>query len=286
MGTLFVVGTPIGNLEDMTGRAARVLGQVDLVAAEDTRVTRRLLAHLGVRARLVSYHEHNWRARLPQLLKALESSDVALVCDAGMPTVSDPGSELVSNAAAAGVSVEVVPGPSALTAALAVSGFSADAFTFLGFPPRRRKDRRDRLQSVASLPLTLVVFEAPHRMLATLQDVLYELGDRRVALCRELTKLHEEVFRGTVSEAIEQVRAPKGEYVLLIEGKEIGTDPTVTLPSDWDEARLDDARCQLASLRTQGTRARDAVARVAESLSMPKNLVYRLWVETGSTDRQ
>ena len=236
MGTLFVVGTPIGNLEDMTLRGARVLGQVDLVAAEDTRVTRRLLTHLGIRARLVSYHEHNWRARLPQLLKALESGDVALVCDAGMPTLSDPGSELVSHAAAAGLGVEVVPGPSALTAALAVSGFSADAFTFLGFLPRRRKDRRARLQSAASLPLTLVVFEAPHRMLATLQDVLDELGDRRVALCRELTKLHEEVFRGTVSEAMEQVRAPRGEYVLLIEGEAEGMDPTVTPPAQSDEA--------------------------------------------------
>ena len=281
MGTLFVVGTPIGNLEDMTLRGARVLGQVDLVAAEDTRVTRRLLTHLGIRARLVSYHEHNWRARLPQLLKALESSDVALVCDAGMPTLSDPGSELVSQAAAAGLGVEVVPGPSALTAALAVSGFSADAFIFLGFLPRRRKDRRARLQSAASLPLTLVVFEAPHRMLVTLQDVLDELGDRRVALCRELTKLHEEVFRGTVSEAMEQVRAPRGEYVLLIEGEAKGIDPTVTLPAQSDEARLHEARCQLASLRQNGTRAKDAVASVAESLNMPKNLVYRLWVETG-----
>lgn len=281
MGTLFVVGTPIGNLEDMTLRGARVLGQVDLVAAEDTRVTRRLLTHLGIRARLVSYHEHNWRERLPQLLKALESSDVALVCDAGMPTLSDPGKELVSDVAAAGLGVEVVPGPSALTAALAVSGFPADAFTFLGFLPRRRKDRRAGLRSVVSLPLTLVVFEAPHRMLATLQDVLEELGDRRVALCRELTKLHEEVFRGTVSEAMEQVRAPRGEYVLIIEGEAKGMDPTVTTLAQSDEARLDEARCQLASLRQNGTRAKDAVSSVAESLSMPKNLVYRLWVETG-----
>ena len=277
MGTLFIVGTPIGNLEDITFRSARVLGQVDLIAAEDTRVTRRLLAHLGIKARLVSYHEHNWRTRLPQVLEALEAGDVALVCDAGMPTLRDPGSELVSRAGSSGFRVEVVPGPSALTAALAVSGFSADAFTFLGFLPRRRKDRRERLRSAAPLGLTIVLFEAPHRILALLEDVLAELGDRRVALCRELTKMHEEVFRGTVSEAIDQAQEPRGEYVLLVEA---GSNELDT-PVQADEARVDEARLQLAGLRQRGTKAKDAVASVAEGLDMPKNLVYRLWVESG-----
>ena len=281
MGTLFIVGTPIGNLEDLTARGARVLGEVALIAAEDTRVTRRLLSHLGIRTRLVSFHEHNWRARLPQVLAALESSDVALVCDAGMPVLSDPGSELVSRAAAEGFQVESVPGPSALTAALAISGFSGDAFTFLGFLPRRRKDRRQRLRSAASLGLTLVIFEAPHRIMATLQDVLSELGDRRVALCRELTKRYEEVFRGTVAGAMDQIGTARGEYVLLIEVEAEGTGSAVESPVTLDEARLDEARRQLAQLRTIKTRAREAVASVAESLDMPKNLVYRIWVETG-----
>ncbi len=284
MGTLFIVGTPIGNLEDITPRSARVLGQVDLIAAEDTRVTRRLLAHLGIKARLISYHEHNWRTRLPQVLEALETGDVGLVCDAGMPTLRDPGSELVSRAAAAGFPVEVVPGPSALTAALAVSGFSADAFIFLGFLPRRRKDRRERLRAAAPLGLTLVLFEAPHRVSALLEDLLAELGDRPVALCRELTKLHEEVFRGTVSEAM--AHAPRGEYVILVEaGAPDGANGPGTgakSPAEADEARVDEARCLLAGLRRSGTTAKDAVAAVAGSLGMPKNLVYRLWVEAGA----
>ena len=275
---MFVVGTPIGNLEDMTPRGARVLGQVDLVAAEDTRVTRRLLNHLGIKTRLLSYHEHNQRERLPRLLEALENGDVALVCDAGMPAISDPGTDLVSQAAAAGYGVEVVPGPSALTAALAVAGLSAEAFTFLGFLPRRRKDRRERLQAFASLTVTLVVFEAPHRVVATLQDILVELGDRQVALCRELTKLYEEVFRGTVSQALEHLQAPRGEYVLVVAGAKGGTMESA--PTAGDEARLAEARSQIARLREKGVRAKEAVASVAEALAMPKNLVYRMWVES------
>ncbi len=276
MGVLFVVGTPIGNLEDMTPRGARVLGQVSLVAAEDTRVSRRLLAHLGIRVSLVSYHEHNWRDRLPGLLKALEAGDVALVCDAGMPAVSDPGSELVSRAAAGGFRVEAVPGASALTTALAVSGLSADAFMFLGFLPRRRKERRERLRAAVSLPLTLVLFEAPHRLRAALGDVLEELGDREVALCRELTKLYEEVFRGTVSQALEHAQTPRGEYVLVIRG---AARPVA--PDDTSPAIVEEARGRLAVLRESGVRAKEAVARVAEPLGMPKNVVYRLWVEAG-----
>ncbi len=271
-----MVGTPIGNLEDLTARAVRVLGRVALVAAEDTRVTRRLLAHLGIRARLVSYHQHNWRAQLPKALQSLETGDVALVCDAGMPGISDPGSELVSEAAAAGFPVEVVPGPSALTAALAVSGISGDQFMFLGFLPRRRKERRQRLQTVASLDVTLVVFEAPHRVKAALQDLLDELGDRRIAVCRELTKLHEEVFRGTISEALQWAQAPRGEYVLVVQGAEEPAQPQATQPEQEDGALE-----QLARLRASGVKAREAVAQVAEALQLPKNRVYRLWVEAG-----
>ena len=265
----------------MTARGVRVLSRAALIAAEDTRVTRRLLAHLGIRTRLVSYHRHNWQAQLPKVLQSLESADAAIVCDAGMPGVSDPGSELVAAAAAAGFPVEVVPGPSALTAALAVSGFSADEFMFLGFLPRRRKERRLRLQSVASLDATLAVFEAPHRVKATLQDLLEELGDRSIAVCRELTKLHEEVFRGKISEALDWAQAPRGEYVLVVRGAEEQPEPEVSRQGQEDEALE-----QLARLRETGVRAKEAVAQVAEVLQLPKNRVYRMWVESGARDRK
>lgn len=276
MGTLFVVGTPIGNLGDITARAVSVLSRAGLIAAEDTRVTRRLLNHLGIKTRLTSYHQHNWRARLPHLLEALASGDVALVADAGMPAVSDPGSHLVSGAAAAGFPVEVVPGVSALTAALAVSGFNADTFFFEGFLPRRPNERRARLRSAGLLPVTLVLFEAPHRLRATLADILAELGDRELAVCRELTKLHQEVFRGTASQALEHFQVPLGEFVLVVQGAP-GDGPPIGPPA----AQQEEARRQLSGLRAEGIRVKDAVARVAEALGMPKNLVYRLWLETG-----
>jgi 16S rRNA (cytidine1402-2'-O)-methyltransferase len=275
MGTLYVVGTPIGNLEDITFRAARVLKQVDLIAAEDTRVTRKLLNHLEAHVPLTSYHQHNWLARLPALLKALESGDVALVTDAGMPGVSDPGSELVSQAAAAGFLVEVVPGVSAVTTALAVSGLAGDAFLFLGFLPRQVKERRARLESVASLPLTLVIFEAPHRILATFQDLLAALGDREMAVCRELTKLHEEVFRGTISQAVERFQSPRGEFALVVAGATDAEHPPAEPTAD-----LDTVRRQLEQLRESGARAKDAVALAAESTGLPKKTVYQLWLQT------
>lgn len=276
MGTLFVVGTPIGNLEDLSPRAARILAQVGLVAAEDTRVTRRLLSHLEIRVPTLSYHRHNWRTRLPRVVQALEDRDVALVCDAGMPGISDPGSELVSQAASAGFPVEVVPGPSALTAALAVSGFSGDAFTFLGFLPPRRGDRRNRLRAAAHLPMTLVLFEAPHRLQGLLADVLAELGDRQISLCRELTKFHQEVFRGAVSQALEHSQEPRGEYVVVIQGA-TEQEPRSKPPDDV----LEQATAQLAHLKSSRTRAKDAVAQVSRALGLPKNVVYRIWVELG-----
>jgi 16S rRNA (cytidine1402-2'-O)-methyltransferase len=235
-----------------------------------------LLNHLGIKTRLTSYHQHNWRARLPHLLEALASGDVALVADSGMPVVSDPGSHLVAGAAVAGFPVEVVPGVSSITAALAVSGFNADTFFFEGFLPRRSNERRARLRSAGLLPVTLVLFEAPHRLRATLADILVELGDREVAVCRELTKLHQEVFRGTVSQALEHFQVPLGEFVLVVQGAPGGGPPAG--PS---AAQLEEARRQLAALRAEGTRGRDAVTRVAEALGLPKNAVYRLWLETG-----
>ena len=274
MGTLYVVGTPIGNLEDLTLRAARTLGEVALVAAEDTRVTRRLLNHLGIRVPCVSCNEHNWRSRLPDLVKALATGDVALVTDAGMPGVSDPGAAVVSAVEAEGIDVRVIPGPSAVTTALAVSGMPADSFAFLGFLPRRGRERRERLAAVAATPDTLVFFESPHRLKAMLGDLLRSLGDRQLAVCRELTKLHEEIWRGRISEAIERFAEPRGEFVLVVAGsggpeKEESASNQVL------------AREQLAVLRQSGARAREAVAEVMAATGLPRSEVYRMWVETG-----
>ncbi|MDA0263313.1 MAG: 16S rRNA (cytidine(1402)-2'-O)-methyltransferase [Chloroflexi bacterium] len=284
MGTLYIVGTPIGNLGDLTPRAARVLGEVSLVAAEDTRVSRRLLNHLGIRPRTTSFHQHNWRAKLDGVLAELAQGDVALVTDAGMPGVSDPGAELVAAAAQAGFKVEVVPGPSAVTAALALSGFPGDGFLFLGFLPRRKKDRQAALRQAGLSAAPLVLFEAPHRLRATLTDLDATLGGRPMAVCRELTKLHEEVFRGTAAEALEYFGSPRGEVVVVVQGRpaeeaQVGADPD----SDAnDEAEVDAGlRLSLAQLRQDGVRAKDAVARVASSSGLAKNRVYRVWVEMG-----
>ena len=275
MGTLYIVGTPIGNLEDLTRRAVRVLGQVSLVAAEDTRVTRKLLSHLSIHAPLVSYHSRNWQSRLPSILDALTSSDVALVTDAGMPVVSDPGSELVSAARASGNRVEVVPGPSAVTAALAVSGLPGDCFLFLGFLPRRGKSRTAKVRSVAAFLAPIIIFEAPHRLRATLQDLLNVLGDRDLAVCRELTKLHEEVFRGSVSQALDYFAEPRGEFVLLLAGAAPPSGPPV--PS---QPHLEAASAELAKLKQSGSRARAAVAQVAATYDLPRKIVYQLWLQT------
>ena len=274
MGKLYVVGTPIGNLEDITLRAARVLGEVSLVAAEDTRVSRRLLNHLGIRVPCLSCNEHNWRQRLPELLRALETADVALVTDAGMPAVSDPGAEVVAAVTAEGIAVEVIPGPSAVTTALALSGMPSDAFLFLGFMPRRKKERRERLAEVSALMETLVIFEAPHRLRAALSDLLETLGDRQIAVCRELTKLHEEVWRGPLSEAANYFESPRGEFVLVIAGAEASG-------LNGQESSTEQAMEQLTTLRQSGSRARDAVSEVVAATGLPRSEVYRLWLETG-----
>jgi 16S rRNA (cytidine1402-2'-O)-methyltransferase len=275
MGRLYVVGTPIGNLEDLTRRAIRVLGQVALIAAEDTRVTRKLLNHLNLHVPLTSCHQHNWPAKLPLILQKLELGDVALVTDAGMPAISDPGSELVASVAGAGFPVEVVPGVSAVTTALAASGLSGDRFLFLGFLPRRNKDRRALLAATIAVTHNLVVFESPHRMGATLLNLMEALGDRHLAVCRELTKLHEEVFRGTISEAIEHFGSPRGEFVLVVRGASEAEYSQITGAPD-----LVSIENELSRLKASGARAREAVAAVAESSGLTRNEVYRVWLQT------
>ncbi len=281
MGALYVIGTPIGNLEDITFRAARVLSSVPLVAAEDTRVTRRLLARLEAKPRLISCHEHNWQRQLPRLLDALAEGDVALVTDAGSPAVSDPGAGLVAAVAAAGHTVVSIPGVSAVTAGLAVAGFPADRFVFLGFLPRRRSDRIATLTQAARLGQTLALFEAPHRLRATLTDIAGVLNDPPLAICRELTKLHEEVWRGTASDALDYFTEPRGEFTIVIGPSTPQTD---------DGARAEDileaARQTLAERRAVGMRGRDAVAEVVAATGLPRRAVYGLWIETAGRSRK
>ena len=220
-GTLFLVATPIGNLEDVSARALRVLREVDLVAAEDTRHTRRLLQHFGIEARVVSLHEHNERARATSLVERVRGGEsVALVTDAGSPGIADPGFPVVRAAVAEGVRVESIPGPSAVIAALQVSGLPTDAFLFAGFLPPRGAARRRRLEELSRLRETVVVFESPHRIEACLADLEAVWAQRPIALVRELTKVHEQVLRGTPREVREALRAEwrRGEMVLVLGG--------------------------------------------------------------------
>ena len=221
-GRLLVVATPIGNLGDLSPRAGETLASADVVACEDTRRSRKLLAHLGIARPLVSLHEHNERRRLPRLLAELEAGrTIALVSDAGTPLISDPGYLLVREAIAAGHSVESVPGPSAALAALTVSGLPPYPHVFLGFPPPKRGRRRSFYERAAELPWTLVLFESPHRLRSSLEDLLEVLGDRPAALARELTKLHEEVVRGSLGELLSEIEgrdSVRGEIVLVVSG--------------------------------------------------------------------
>ncbi len=276
MGTLYVVATPIGNLEDLTARARRVLGEVALVAAEDTRRTGHLLAHLGLRTPLTSYFEHNKLAKLDHLLSALEAGDVALVSDAGTPNLSDPGFELVRAALAAGHAVVPVPGASALLAALVASGLPTDAFVYLGFLPRKAAERRSLLASVAREPRTLVAYEAPHRLLETLAEVQAQLGDRPMAVARELTKLHEEIFRGPVSVARAHFAAGEvlGEITLVIGGA------SAVIEAAWPEAQV---QAEVAQLVAGGLRVKEAARLVADRAGWPQRDVYRLAVAVASS---
>jgi 16S rRNA (cytidine1402-2'-O)-methyltransferase len=221
MGTLYLVATPIGNLEDISPRAIRTLGETRLIAAEDTRVTRKLLTHFDLHTALTSYFEHNKLAKLDTILTALSQGDVALVSDAGTPAINDPGYELVQAALHAGHSVCPIPGPSAPLAALAASGLPTDTFLYLGYLPRKSSDRLAQLEQVSGLPYTLIFLESPHRLLSALADLETCLGDRQVAVARELTKLHEEIWRGPLSAARTwfTTNEPRGEFTLVLAGK-------------------------------------------------------------------
>jgi 16S rRNA (cytidine1402-2'-O)-methyltransferase len=219
MPVLYVVATPIGNLEDISLRALRLLREVKLIAAEDTRTTRRLLNAYNIKTPLTSYHEHSKRAKLDYLLNYLEKEDMALVSEAGMPGLSDPGYELIVAAIERGIPVVPIPGASAVITALVVSGLPTDQFLYLGFLPRRKGQRQRLLSSIVDERRTIMAFETPHRLREALSDIEEILGNRRLSVCRELTKVHEEIFRGRVSQAREYFAEPRGEFSLVIEGK-------------------------------------------------------------------
>jgi 16S rRNA (cytidine1402-2'-O)-methyltransferase len=273
-GKLIVCGTPIGNLEDASPRLARVLAEADLVACEDTRQTRKLLTHLGVTTRTTSYHDVDERDRAEFLAdRVATGTRLALVTDAGMPGVSDPGYHLVAACLARGLQVDVVPGPSAVLAALVVSGLPTDRFCFEGFPPRRVGARDRRLAELAAEPRTMVFFEAPHRALATLAAMAAAFGaDRPCAVVRELTKVHEEVLRGSLAEVAERLAAngPRGELTLVVGGA------PASRPSS---AGVADLAAEVAALVAGGVSTRDAIATVARASGTPRRAVYQAVID-------
>lgn len=271
MSTLYVVATPIGNLEDITFRAIRILGEVSVIAAEDTRTTRKLLTRYEIPASLVSYYEGNRDMRIPYLLKQLEEGDIALVSEAGVPAIRDPGQHLVDAAAKAGHAVVPIPGPSSVTAALAVSGMAAGEFVFLGFLPSRRKERRRKLEEVRDEPRTLVIFEAPHRLHASLGDMVAILGDQRpVVVCREMTKMYEEVHRGTLDDALAHFATPRGEFTLVI----AGAPPNAGV----EEINMDEVTDDLRRLKSAGTPAKEAMALMGRLYGLSRRKVYEMWL--------
>ena len=273
--TLYIVGTPIGNLGDLSPRAAQVLSAVDFIVAEDTRVTRKLLNHLRVKGTLLSYHAHSKPDREEEVVTLLKGGACGAMCtDAGMPCISDPGDRLVRLCHEEGLSVEVVPGPSAVSAAIALSGIEANRYCFEGFLPPKGVSRRQRLDELATEQRTVVLFEAPHRLTATLQDLLSALGDRTVAVCKEMTKLHEHTTRTSLSNALQFYKkgtdgrgALKGEYVLVVEGCRAQKKPDID---------VDETRAALMSALESGSSGKDAVLNVSERLCISRNVVYRI----------
>ena len=274
--TLYLVGTPIGNLADMTERAKKVLSEVDFVAAEDTRNSMKLLSCYGIHAELVSYFEHNKRESGERIVaRLLGGESCALITDAGMPAISDPGEDLVKLCQEAGVTVRIVPGPSACVSALALSGLSTVRFAFEGFLPAQKSDRRKRLEAVANDDRTLIFYEAPHKLRATLDDMAEIFGgERKISLCRELTKLNEEAHRTTISGAVETYKQkdPRGEYVLVVEagdGKPKEENPLLSLsPED-----------HVAHYENQGMKRMDAIKSAAKDRGMSKSELYKILVD-------
>ncbi len=273
-GTLTLVGTPIGNLSDFSPRAVKALEECDFIAAEDTRVTLTLLNHFGVRKPMVSYFEHNKRERGEMICqKLLGGENAVLVTDAGMPAISDPGEDLVAMCHEKGIPVTVVPGPSAVVTALAISGMPSGRFTFEGFLSMSRRSRREHLQDIKDERRTMIFYEAPHKLLSTLEDFLDTLGDRRICLVRELTKLHEEVFRTTLSQAVAHYREtpPRGEFVLILEGAPKVEETPLSVDDAVELAR--------ERMEAEGLSASMAAKAVAAETGLKKGDIYKRLTE-------
>lgn len=267
-GTLYVVGTPIGNLSDMSMRALETLKSVDFICAEDTRVTAKLLNHFEIKKPLISYHEHNAVQSGKSIVERLKSGEsCAVVTDAGMPCISDPGEDLVKLCAENGIETVVVPLASAAVSALAISGLSTSRFTFEGFLSTTKKQRLEHLSSLVNETRTMIFYEAPHKLIYTLRDMYEFFGDRKISICRELTKIHEEVIRTTITGAIEKYEAvsPKGEFVLVIEGKP---------KEDESPDTIQDALAQVNELISKGIRAAEACKQIAKITSFSKGELY------------
>ena len=268
VGTLYVVATPIGNLEDITLRALRVLKEVDVIAAEDTRHTQILLSHYGIRTPLTSYHEHNEKTKARQLMSRLERGEqIALVSDAGTPAISDPGYRLAVEAIRGGIPVIPIPGASALTAVLSAGGLPTDRFVFDGFLPAKKQERRARLRALSSETRTLVIYEAPHRLTETLNDLVEILGDRETVLAREVSKVHEEFLRGRLTEVAKQIagREIKGELTLLIGGSR-----------GQSEVSQEQIEEEIRKLKDDGLRVKEIAEILGEKYGYPKKEIYRL----------
>ena len=269
MGTLFVVGTPIGNMDDITFRQLKTLEEVDFIAAEDTRVTLKLLNRYEIKKPLISYHGHSTESVAANIVSRIQGGeDAAIVTDAGMPCISDPGEILVRMCAECGIDVKVVPGPSAVISALAISGLNTSRFAFEGFLSVNKKQRYDHLEAIQNETRTLIFYEAPHKLMNTLQDFLKYFGDRKISLCRELTKIHEEVLRMTISEAIEYytVKNPKGEYVLVLEGaKERNLS---------DEYTIETAAALAKQYASEGMKLSEACKTAAKETGFSKSNIY------------
>ena len=268
MSKLYVVGTPIGNLSDFSPRAVETLKSVDFIAAEDTRVTLKLLTHFGIQKPLVSYYEHNLREKGEYILERIESGEsCAIVTDAGMPCISDPGEDLVRLCAERGIEINVVPSPTAAMSALAISGLSTSRFSFEGFLSVTKKQRQAHLDEIKSYKRTLIFYEAPHKLINTLEDLLSNLGDRKISLCRELTKIHEEVLRGRISDMLSYYKdkTPKGEYVLVVEG---------ALEIQEKALTIEDAVIAAKQLIESGVKTSEACKEAAKKTGFSKSEIY------------
>ncbi|MFR4981415.1 MAG: 16S rRNA (cytidine(1402)-2'-O)-methyltransferase [Clostridium neonatale] len=273
-GILYIVPTPIGNLKDITLRALEVLNDVDLIAAEDTRQTLKLLNHFEIKKTLISYHKYNEKNKSEDIINLInEGKKIALVSDAGMPGISDPGSVIVKCCIEQGVKFEVLPGATAFTTALVYSGFDTTKFLFRGFLPRENKERKPIIQDIINCQETIILYEAPHRLLDTLSFLLSNLGDRKIAVCRELTKLYEEIYRGSISESVNyfQVNKPRGEFVLVIEGKRI-EDIEEEKKSIWIDLSIEE---HILSYINNGISKKEAIKMVAKDRNLPKNEIYK-----------